>query len=210
VAVVFFTLMAFHFMDPGRLIDGELELVAPHPRWIDDLLAGSDPSQGRPTRPQIEDFLRIAPNGRQSAQPGSGRVPAYHFWMRLHPANRPMLPRWAHGEIGLPAPLQIAGGIGLRVGHTRDIELYLGNIGYNVQPFARGNHYAERACRLIRPLALAHGIRPLWITCNPDNIPSRRTCERLGCTLIETVPLPADHVLRSRGDREKLRFRWEI
>jgi tagatose 1,6-diphosphate aldolase len=131
--------------------------------------------------------------------------------MRLHPpvAGRP-LPHWAQGQIGRIPPLQIAGSIGLRIGHTVDIEMYLGNIGYNVQPFARGNHYAERACRLLRPLALAHGLRPLWITCNPDNIPSRRTCERLGCVLVGQVPLPPDHSLRSRGDKEKLRFRWDI
>jgi Acetyltransferase (GNAT) domain len=218
--------MAFRFLDPGPLIDGELELVAPHRRWIDDLLAGSDPSQAKTTRSQVEDFLRVAPGGLQPAEIGSGRVPAYHFWMRLHPVSeipattaqlnsppastmRPT-PRWANGRPGCAPPVQIAGGIGLRIGHTPDIELYLGHIGYNVQPFARGNHYAERACRLLCPLALAHGMRPLWITCNPDNIPSRRTCERLGCIAIETLPLPQGHALRLRGDREKIRFRWDI
>jgi tagatose 1,6-diphosphate aldolase len=202
--------MRFRFIDPGPLIDGELELVAPHRRWIEDLLAGSDPSQGRTTRSQVEDFLRVAPGGLQGAEIGSGRVPAYHFWMRLHPARGSSPPRWANGQIGCQPPLQIAGGIGLRIGNTRDIELYLGHIGYNVQPFARGNHYAERACRLLKPLALSHGVRPIWITCNPDNIPSRRTCERLGCVLVETLPLPPEHALRLRGDREKLRFRWDI
>jgi len=202
--------MAFRFLDPGPLRDGELELVAPHHRWIDDLLAGADPAQARTTRSQVEDFLRVAPGGLQSPEIGTGRVPAYHFWMRLHPAAQTPLPRWAGGQIGSPPPLQIAGGIGLRIGNTPDIELYLGHIGYNVQPFARGNHYAERACRLLRPLALAHGVRPIWITCNPDNFPSRRTCERLGCVPVETLSLPPTHSLRLRGDREKIRFRWDI
>ena len=202
--------MAFRFLDPGPLVDGELELVVPQRRWIDDLLAGSDPTQGRTTRTQVEDFLRVAPNGHQSGEVGSGRVPAYHFWMRLHPAYGVSLPTWAGGQSGGAPPHEMAGGIGLRIGHTRDVELYLGHIGYNVHPFARGNHYAERACRLLRPLAIAHGVRPVWITCNPDNAPSRRTCERLGCILVETLPLPADHALRTRGDREKLRFRWDV
>ena len=202
--------MAFRFLDPGPLIDGELELVAPHRRWIDDLLAGSDPGSGRTPRTQVEDFLRVAPSGHQSADISGGRVPAYHFWLRLHAAYGTALPRWSNGHSGSAPPLQIAGGIGLRIGHTPDIELYLGHIGYNVHPFARGNHYAERACRLLRPLARAHGLSPLWITCNPDNLPSRRTCERLGCVLVETLPLPPDHILRQRGDREKLRFRWDI
>jgi hypothetical protein len=202
--------MAFRFLDPGPLVDGELELVAPHRRWIDDLLAGVDPAFGRTSRSQVEDFLRIAPSGHQAPDTAGGRVPAYHFWLKLHPAFGPNLPKWANGQSGRAPALQIAGGIGLRIGHTPDIELYLGHIGYNVHPFARGNHYAERACRLLRPLALAHGIRPVWITCNPDNVPSRRTCERLGCVLVQTLPLPMDHPLRQRGDREKLRFRWDV
>jgi RimJ/RimL family protein N-acetyltransferase len=210
--------MGFRFLDPGPLRDGELELVAPHRRWINDLIAGSDPTQARLTCSQVEDFLRVAPEGHQAGEAVGGRVPAYHFWMRLHAAPQiagdnagaTTIPRWANGRAGSPPPLQIAGGIGLRIGQTPDIELYLGNIGYNVQPFARGNHYAERACRLLKPLALAHGIRPLWITCNPDNIPSRRTCERLGCVAVETLQLPLGHALRVRGDREKIRFRWDI
>jgi tagatose 1,6-diphosphate aldolase len=217
VAVVFvsvarmaFGRMAFGFLDPGPLIDGELELVAPHRRWIDDWVSGSESGPCRAARQQAEDFLRLAPGGRQNALPGSARVPAYHFWMRLHPARGPILPRWAQGRpAAVPRP-QIAGSIALRIGNTPDIELYLGHVGYNVHPFARGNHYAERACRLLRQLALAHGLSPLWITCNPDNHPSRRTCERLGATLVELLPLPPNHALRERGDREKLRFRWDI
>ncbi len=41
----------------------------------------------------------------------------------------------------------------------------------------------------------------LLITCNPENIASRRTCERLGAQLLETVAVPNDHVFYSRGDR---------
>jgi tagatose 1,6-diphosphate aldolase len=166
------------------------------------------------TRQRVNDFLRAAPLGRQRGDSHSGRVPAYHFWMRLHPVTRQAmgaedgrhLPRW--GEA--PPPVEIAGGIGFRVGQTRDLELYSGHFGYNVYPPARGNHYAERACRLLLPLARAHGLRRIWITCNPDNWASRRTCERLGCKLAEIVAVPRNHVLYQKGEREKCRYWLDI
>ena len=107
-------------------------------------------------------------------------------------------------------PVLIAGGIGLRIGHSADLEMYLGHIGYNVFPPARGRHLAERACRLLLPLAKAHGMTTLSITCNPDNWPSRRTCQRLGADLVGLVSLPNDHVLYQRGERSKCRYRVDL
>jgi tagatose 1,6-diphosphate aldolase len=122
------------------------------------------------------------------------------------PANSVRQPTWGPAD----PPVTIAGGIGLRIGNTRDVELYYGHFGYNVLPPARGNHYAERACRLLLPLASAHGMQTLWITCNPDNHASRRTCERLGCTLAEIVALPESHPLYLRGERRKCRYRLDL
>ena len=50
----------------------------------------------------------------------------------------------------------------------------------------------------------------LWITCNPDNLASRRTCERLGAKLVETVPIPKTHTFYQRGERAKCRFLLEL
>jgi tagatose 1,6-diphosphate aldolase len=121
-------------------------------------------------------------------------------------AGAAAMPSWGDAD----PPVRIAGGIGLRIGNTRDLELYYGHVGYNVFPPARGNHYAERACRLLLPLARAHGLRRLWITCNPDNLASRRTCERLGCTMVDLVHVPAGHPLHLRGEREKCRYRLDL
>ena len=41
------------------------------------------------------------------------------------------------------------------------------------------------------------------ITCNPDNLPSRRTLERLGGDLLEIVDLPPDNDMYQRGERQK-------
>jgi tagatose 1,6-diphosphate aldolase len=88
--------------------------------------------------------------------------------------------------------------------------MYGGHIGYAVDLEHRGHHYAERACRLVLALAKAHGLDTIWITCNPDNVPSRRTCERLDATLVEIVRLPEDSDMYQEGDREKCRYRVDL
>ena len=87
-----------------------------------------------------------------------------------------------------------------------DVALYAGNFGYNVDPEFRGQRLAERACRLLIPFAVRHGFDHLWITCDPDNSASRKTCERLGATLIEVVTLPEDLDMYRDGEREKCRY----
>jgi predicted acetyltransferase len=189
---------AFPFLNSGWLRDEELELIEPSTEWVESVLASArDAKTGREapdlaglTRRQLREFLSSCPGGRQDG-PTSGMAPAYHFWMRDHTR----------------ADLPIAGAVALRVGHTDDLELYYGHIGYHVYPAHRGRHFAERAVRLLLPLARQHGINPLWITCNPDNGPSFRTCQRLGATLVETVAVPTGHPLRLRGEVAKCRFR---
>lgn len=44
------------------------------------------------------------------------------------------------------------------------------------------------------------------LTCNPDNIASIKTIERLGGKLISTESIPESHILYSMGDTETLRF----
>lgn len=119
--------------------------------------------------------------------PARGLSPAYHF--------------------RLVAFRQHAGSLSLRIGHTASLELYAGHIGYEVEPRFRGRRYAERACRLVLPLARAHGLDPLWITCDPGNRPSRRTCERLGAELVEIVPVPSGSAMHRQGERWKCRYR---
>ena len=104
-----------------------------------------------------------------------------------------------------------AGGIRLRVGNdTEYLRLYCGHIGYNVHPDQRGRHFAERSVRLLLPLARHHGVHELWITCGPDNVGSRRTCERLGMELVEIVPVPQHLEMFHRGEREKCRYRLRL
>ncbi len=107
-----------------------------------------------------------------------------------------------------PAP--VMGRLSLRIGHTKHIEMYAGHIGYSVDLPYRGRRLAARSCLLILPLARAHGINPLWITCNPENAASRRTCEIIGSTLVETVPIPPSDPLYRWDTKWKCRYRVDL
>jgi len=94
---------------------------------------------------------------------------------------------------------------------TGSAKVYFGgHIGYRVEEEFRGNNYALKACRLMFKQAKKHGMKQILITCNPDNLPSRRTLEKLGGYLREIVPLPVSHELYAKGDREKCIFLFSI
>ncbi len=149
---------SFTFLDPGRLVDDELELV----------------------------FVK------KTSKPEKELVPAYEFEMRNTGTTKKI------------------GNINLRIGNTDKIVKYGGHIGYGVEPEYRGHKYAARSCKLLFPFAKRHGINPLWITCNPDNIASRRTCEIAGGKLIEIVDLPEDNDQYKKGDCQKCRYRFDL
>ena len=102
------------------------------------------------------------------------------------------------------------GRIDFRVGHTQDLTMYAGHFGYGVGQKYRGNRYAARSCQLLFSLAKKHLIDPIWITCNPDNMASRRTCEIAGGKLVEIVDLPPDNDQYQEGDRQKCRYRFDL
>lgn len=102
-----------------------------------------------------------------------------------------------------------AGSIGFRVGHNRNTH-YGGNIGYGVFEEFRGNHYAAKACMMLRGLALHHNQNHLIITCDPDNIASRKTCEYIGADLLEIIDLPDWTEMYKMGKKVKCRYRWKL
>ena len=136
----------------------------------------------------VDDDLTLVLTRRSPANIAMNTVPAYVFEMR-------------HTLLG-----QRMGQIDLRLGDTYNLLMYGGQIGYGVDPAYRGEHYAARSVRLLLPLARQHGFEEVWITCNPDNWPSRRTCELAGGELIEIVPVPPTLDLYHEGDREKCRY----
>lgn len=105
---------------------------------------------------------------------------------------------------------ETVGTIRLRLSNREDIWLYAGHIGYMVYEPFRGHQYAAYACLEMKPIALERGFTEVWITCDPDNWPSRRTCERIGAELVEIVDLPEYLDMYQDGERQKCRYRWRL
>jgi len=122
--------------------------------------------------------------------PGTSWSPSYTFKISLHGQREKI------------------GNISLRIGDTDHLRLYAGHIGYNISLAYRGNRYAAKACLLAKQVAVDHDYSEIWITCNPDNFPSRRTCEIIGSEYVETVDLPPDTEMYRLGERQKRRYRW--
>jgi predicted acetyltransferase len=120
------------------------------------------------------------------------KVPTYFFRM-VHVLS--------HEELG---------NINLRVGSDPHIERYAGHIGYTVLPAHRGHRYASRSLCLLLPLARDLRLDPLWITCDPNNFASRRTCEIIGASLVEIVDVPENCIIYRSGHIRKCRYRLEV
>jgi predicted acetyltransferase len=148
----------FVFLKPGKLIDGDLELI----------------------------LIK-----KDEGDPIKGLVPMYRFEMR-HTGN-----------------LTSMGGIRLRIAPAKQL-YFNGNIGYNVNEEYRGHRYAARSCRLIFPFAYENGLKTVWLTVSPKNIPSLKTCKILGAKYIETVRLPKTNTMYLEGDRYMRRFRIKL
>lgn len=102
------------------------------------------------------------------------------------------------------------GTISLRVGFDERLVRCAGQVGFGVEPEFRGRRYAGRAVRMLLPLAASHGLHPLWLGCNPDNVASQRVMSWLGAEYVETVDLPEDYDrYRDRGERQKERYRLD-
>jgi len=142
--------------------------------------------------PLTDGEIELVVRGKRPGDFARGYAPAYWFDIRLS---------------GSP---EVVGTADLRVGDTPHLRMYAGHIGYGIGEKYRGHRYAARACNLIKKVALDHGMKTLWITCNPDNHPSRRTCEILGCELVEIVDLPPDTDMYHQGERQKCRYRWDL
>ncbi len=136
--------------------------------------------------------LILVPARMKPADPTKAHVPAYGFDM-LAPDGT------------------IMGYLNLRIGDGETELRYPGNVGYGVRPPRRGHGYAGRSLKLILPFARRHGLTRLWITCRPDNVASRKTCEGAGATLIEIIDVPPTHEMaRAYGIHQVCRYCIEI
>lgn len=93
-----------------------------------------------------------------------------------------------------------------------DYSFYYGNIGYHILHKYRGHHFAKSACILLMQEALSkYAMQEFIITCNPDNIASIKTIEKLPkVTFLGKVAVPKDHRLYQKGEKEKLVYRVSL
>ena len=136
-----------------------------------------------------EIFLKL--DKTVEAIPEKGWAEAYHFKICLVSGN---------AEVGF---------CDFRIGNTTGL-YFGGNIGYTVYENYRGNHYAGKACLLLLDLAKKHNMPYLYITCNPDNYASRRTCEYAGGILTSIIDLPEDNDMYLEGERQKCMYRFNL
>ncbi len=104
----------------------------------------------------------------------------------------------------------VIGHINFRIGYSDSIVFYGGHLGYSIIEEFRGNHFAGKACLLLKDEIKKFGLDVIWITCNPDNHASRKTCEWIGAEYVTTVDLPEDNDQYLEGERQKCRYRWII
>ena len=129
-------------------------------------------------------FVKVVPG-----EPKRGFVPYYHF--RILAPDGPDV-----------------GHINFRVGDTEHVRICAGHVGFEVIESHRGHGYALRACQAIAPF-VASVYDAVIITCDPDNLASQRTIERLGACLVDEVDVPPHDPHYQRGSRRKRRYRWE-
>ena len=101
------------------------------------------------------------------------------------------------------------GYVSLRLGESPAL-YYLGHIGYRIEAEHRGHGYAARACRLMLPLLQRLRLESVVITTNVENIPSRKTCLRLGCVLERIAPVPPEYRALCAWAAQKCRYIWRI
>lgn len=113
-------------------------------------------------------------------------------------------------EIYLSGERASVGYVSLRIGKDQGAMCYLGHIGYRIYPRWRGHHLAEKAVRRLKADMQKNGLQQVIITCNPENIASVRTCERLGCRLEQVVSVPEAYRGILMGATHKCRYLLDV
>ena len=108
-------------------------------------------------------------------------------------------------DIFLRKPRRRVGYVSLRLGESPAL-YYLGHIGYRIDAPYRGHGYAAKACRMLIPFMRQLNLKSVYITANPENTPSRKTCEKIGCALESIASVPSAYRAVCAGAAYKCRY----
>jgi predicted acetyltransferase len=128
---------------------------------------------------------------------------------RFFNKNQSDVPRY-NFKITLHGKSDKIGYIGLKITYSNEYVKYYGQISYGIQEAYRGRGYAAKGCKLIKQVAMDHHMDVIWIMCAPDNIASRKTCEKIGCKLVELIDLLPTDELFKKGTTQVCRYRWVL
>lgn len=81
---------------------------------------------------------------------------------------------------------------------SRYLLTYGGHIGYSIRPTRRRQGYGTRILALALEQARQLGLPRVLVTCNSDNIPSKKIIEHNGGAFESSMVMPA-HLLRAEG-----------
>lgn len=165
-------------IEPMRLATPDVSHL---PEYVAALLAGWSPSSTRDVsgeelaqiRQDSERFVRERVNGEGTIKLPDGsivpRVPGPQFWLWDGSFCGNINFRHLHGAEDLPPHVS-------------------GHVGYNIVPWKRRRGYATRALAMILPYARAAGMRRVLLTCDEDNVASRKVIESNGGVLVGSEP----------------------
>ncbi len=103
----------------------------------------------------------------------------YEQGIKLPPKKCAQMTYWLVDPDG-----QIAGVSRFRPVLTEDLSFEGGNVGYDVPPSKRRCGYGTELLRLTLKEAWVHGLHEVLLTCNKDNLGSRRIMEANGAVLV--------------------------
>lgn len=105
------------------------------------------------------------------------------------------IPRVPDTEYWMVEGDRFIGRVGIRHELNAFLEQVGGHIGYGVRASCRGKGYGSALLRLALPKAKRIGLQKALITCDEDNLPSRRMIESCGGVLQDTVRVKGHHKL---------------
>ncbi|MSU56299.1 MAG: GNAT family N-acetyltransferase [Candidatus Taylorbacteria bacterium] len=124
----------------------------------------------------FEDFVTKLRAGAEGKFLPEGYVPHTTYWL-------------VEGE-------RFIGGVNIRHRLTDHLREIGGHIGYAIRPSERGKGYGNKILELALPKAKELGIIQVRITCNEDNIASRKIIEKNGGVFDGTATTPDGTIKR--------------
>lgn len=123
-------------------------------------------------------FVRALQRRTDPAHLAPGRVPETVLWL-------------VEGD-------EFLGRVAIRHALTAQLRRVGGHIGYEIRPSRRRQGHGRRVLALALPRAAALGLDRVLVTCDADNIGSKKIIEANGGQLEDAIAVPGERVMKLR------------